>query len=101
MIDGRSFYSSRARSDMLDIWLWIAGSSGQTMADTIIARIEKRISSLSRHPQMGPKRPEIAEDARVLVVERWLVLYSFDSEDVRIVRVMDGASDLRDIPWEE
>jgi len=50
---------------------------------------------------MGPKRPEIATDARVLVVERWLVLYSVDNDDVRIVRIMDGASDLRDITWEE
>jgi len=44
------FYSSRARSDMLDIWLWIAGNSGPTMADTIIDRIEQRISSLGQHP---------------------------------------------------
>ncbi|ARQ59425.1 MULTISPECIES: type II toxin-antitoxin system RelE/ParE family toxin [Rhizobium] len=95
------FYSSRARSDMLDIWLWIASSSGQTMADTIIDRIEQRVSSLGRHPQIGPKRPEIARDARVLVVERWLVLYSCDRDDVRIIRIIDGASDLRDIAWEE
>jgi len=95
------FYSGRARSDMLDIWLWIAGNSGPAMADTIIDRIEQRISSLSEHPQMGPKRPEIAADARVLVVERWLVLYSVDNDDVRIVRIIDGASDLRDTTWEE
>lgn len=86
---------------MLDLWLWIAGSSGPAMADTIIDRIEQRISSLGPHPEMGPKRPEIAADARVLVVERWLVLYSVDNDDVRIVRIIDGASDLRDIQWEE
>ncbi|MGR9247393.1 type II toxin-antitoxin system RelE/ParE family toxin [Rhizobium leguminosarum] len=95
------FYSSRARSDMLDLWLWIAGNSGSAMADTIIDRIEQRISSLGQHPQMGPKRSEIAADARVLVIERWLALYSVDNDDVRIVRILDGMSDLRDISWEE
>ncbi|ARM89481.1 toxin-antitoxin system toxin RelE/ParE family protein [Rhizobium sp. CIAT894] len=94
-------YSSRARADMLDLWLWIAEKSGPPIADTMIDRIERRISSLERHPQMGPKRPAIARDARALVVERWLVLYSCDSTDVHIVRIIDGASDLRDISWEE
>ncbi|HWT60165.1 MAG TPA: type II toxin-antitoxin system RelE/ParE family toxin [Rhizobium sp.] len=94
-------YSRRARADMLDLWLWIAEKSGQPIADTVIDRIERRIASLERHPQMGPKRPDIARGARILVVERWLVLYACDSDDVRIVRVIDGASDLRDIGWEE
>ena len=86
---------------MLDLWLWIAEKSGPPIADTVIDRIERRISSLERHPQMGPKRPDIARGARILVVERWLVLYACDTDDVRIVRVIDGASDLRDIGWEE
>lgn len=94
-------YSRRARADMLDLWLWIAEKSGPPIADTVIDRIERRISSLERHPQMGPKRPDIARGARILVVERWLVLYACDTDDVRIVRVIDGASDLRDIGWEE
>ena len=94
-------YSRRARADMLDLWLWIAEKSGQPIADTVIDRIERRIASLERHPQMGPKRPDIARGARILMVERWLVLYACDSDDVRIVRVIDGASDLRDIGWEE
>lgn len=81
--------------------MWIAGNSGSAMADTIIDRIEQRISSLGQHPQMGPKRPEIAADVRVLVIERWLALCSVDNDDVRIVRILDGASDLHDIPWEE
>ncbi|RFB91988.1 plasmid stabilization protein [Rhizobium leguminosarum bv. trifolii] len=94
-------YSKRARADMLDLWLWIAEKNGPPIADTVIDRIEQRISSLERHPQMGPKRPDIARGARILVIERWLVLYTCDSDDVRIVRVIDGASDLRDIGWEE
>ncbi|WP_260692936.1 type II toxin-antitoxin system RelE/ParE family toxin [Rhizobium laguerreae] len=56
---------------------------------------------MGQHPQMGPERPEIAADARVLVIERWLALYSIDNDDVRIVRILDGASDLHDIAWEE
>ncbi|PIP01112.1 Plasmid stabilization system protein [uncultured Pleomorphomonas sp.] len=92
-------YSRQARADMLDVWLWIAETSGATMADTLIERIERRVSMLANHPEMGPVRPEIAEAARVLVSERWLVLYCIDEMLVRIVRVVDGARDLRQIEW--
>ena len=93
-------YSGRARDDILDIWLWIAESSGVTMADAVIDRIEARISQLEHHPEMGPARTDIAKTARVLVVERWLALYAIAEDRVRIVRIMDGAADLRQIRWQ-
>jgi toxin ParE1/3/4 len=92
-------YSRQARADLLDVWLWIAESTSVAMADTIIERIERRISALEDHPEMGPARPEIAEGARALVCERWLALYLVDGIFVRIVRVIDGARDLRQIEW--
>lgn len=92
-------YSSRAREDMLDIWTWIAQTSGASTADTIIDRIEHRIARLTDFPEMGPMRPDIAETARMMVVERWLVLYALVDETVRIVRIVDGVIDLRRIGW--
>lgn len=87
-------WSSKARRDVEDIWLWIAKASSPDMADTLLDRIEARIERLARHPQLGPVRQDIAENARMLVCERWLVLYFIDPQgDVRIVRVMDGAQD--------
>ncbi|WP_105384233.1 type II toxin-antitoxin system RelE/ParE family toxin [Neorhizobium alkalisoli] len=93
-------YSSRARDDMLDIWSWIAESSGVTLADTVVERIGARISQLEHHPEMGPARPDIAEAARMLVVERWLALYAIAEDRVRIVRIVDGAADLRRVRWQ-
>ncbi|OHV84415.1 type II toxin-antitoxin system RelE/ParE family toxin [Rhizobium sp. LCM 4573] len=93
-------YSSRAREDVLDIWYWIAKNSGLSTADKIIEQIENRISRLADHPEMGPARPDIAETARMLVVERWLVLYATDGDAVRVVRVVDGVVDLRRVGWD-
>lgn len=94
-------YSARARADMNDIWREIALDGGEALADKKIDRIDRRAAMLSRHPHMGLARPEIADDARSLLVERWLVLYRVDTDAVRIMRVVDGARDLRRISVDE
>lgn len=98
---GQVIYSALARADMRDIWRDIALDGGEALADKKVDRIERRAAMLSRHPLMGPARPEIAEDARSLLVERWLVLYRADAEAVRVMRVVDGVRDLRNVRLDE
>lgn len=94
-------YSAKARADIADIWFWIAKEAGDRLADDIIDRIEQRISRLALYPRLGRIRPDIGDGARSLVVERWLVLYDTGTDNVRILRVMDGATDLRRLRWEK
>jgi toxin ParE1/3/4 len=54
---------------------------------------------LRDYQQLGPARPEIAEDARALVIERWLALYRVEDDGVQIVRIIDGVRDLTDLEW--
>ena len=87
-------WSSRARSDVSDIWLWLAEISSPAMADDKLDRITTRISALAIHPMLGPARKDIADNARMLVCDRWLILYLIaDDGNVHIVRVVDGARD--------
>lgn len=44
--------------------------------------------------KIGKARPEIAPDARVWVIERWLALYRLTEHGAQIVRIIDGARDL-------
>ena len=87
-------YSRKAKADLLDLWLWLAEDSLH-IADQKIAEIERRASTLKEHPELGVARPEIGPRARSLVIERWLVLYIIDGDGVLIMRVVDGARDLR------
>lgn len=90
----RILWSSKARSDMADIWLWLAETASPAMADDILDRITERVSVLTTHPMLGPVRSDIAEKARMLVCDRWLVLYLIaDDGNVHVVRVVDGARD--------
>lgn len=44
-----------------------------------------------RHRDAGPERSDIAADARMLVIERWIALYRVVEQGVQIV---DGARDV-------
>jgi toxin ParE1/3/4 len=44
-------------------------------------------------------RPDIRPGTRVLVVDRWLVLYRQIEDDVQVVRIVDGARDLARLDW--
>jgi toxin ParE1/3/4 len=96
----RVHYTHQARADLIDIWIHIANDS-QTTADRCIERIESRCRELAEFPELGPERPDIAPDARMLVIDRWLALYRIEGDDVRIVRVVDGARDLTRISMRE
>jgi len=95
---GKVRYTHRARADLLDIWIHIARQN-LPAADQVYDRIEEKCRLLRDHPQLGPARPEVAEGARSLLIERWLALYRLAEGGVQVVRIIDGARDLTKIEW--
>ncbi|GLH78043.1 hypothetical protein SSBR45G_29510 [Bradyrhizobium sp. SSBR45G] len=91
--------SKLAQGDLLAIWRRLAEDNGPAAADQWIDRIERRCQQLVSFPQSGPARPDIAFDARMLVIRRWLVLYRIEGSGVRIMRVIDAAQDLGEIDF--
>ena len=83
-------HTSRARRDLLDLWLDIAADN-PAAADRVYDRIEARIEILKGFPEAGAPRPELAADARFLVEPPYLILYRLVPEGVQIVRVVHGA----------
>ncbi len=86
-------HTGLARRDLLDIWLGIARDNPGA-ADRVYDRLEARIQMLQRYPQIGPARPDIANDARMLVERPYLILYRLIPEGVQVVRVLHGARDI-------
>lgn len=89
----RVVLSRLARDDLDQIWFDIAARDAD-LADRISQKIEHRLGMLRRHPEMAPLRPDIASDARALLVERWLILYRHIDGEVQVGRIVDGARDL-------
>ena len=55
----RVVFTTRAREDLLDIWLYVAAYKSEAVADRILDRIEQSCRLLADHPQLGRARPEI------------------------------------------
>ena len=96
----RIVYSKLARVDIDTLSEQIADRDGERRAYDIIDRIFNRISYLKSHPEMGSARPNIQPSARVLVSDRWLILYEIKGDVVQVVRVVDGAADLNTLSWD-
>jgi toxin ParE1/3/4 len=86
----RVHHSRRARDDLLEIWLRVAAEN-PAAADRLYDRFETRIAQLERYPEIGVARPDIAPEARMLVVRPYLVLYRLIRGGSEVVRVVHGA----------
>jgi len=75
------------------LWVHIA-LENPSAADRALDRIEERCNVLRDYPLSGPARPDIASDARILIIDRWIALYRLIEGGVQIVRLADGAQDL-------
>jgi toxin ParE1/3/4 len=82
----------RATLDLIEIWNYIADDSLQN-ADRFIDELDDTIQKLSRHPEMGRKREELAHQMRSFPYQRYVIFYKEDSHSVEIVRVLHGARD--------
>jgi len=69
------------------------------LADRWLDRIEARCRQLETFPELGPVRADIAADARMLVIGRWLVLYRLIPDGVQVVRIVDAARDISQLPF--
>ena len=97
---GQIRYSPGAREDLHGIWSQVARDNGPVAAGRKWDRIEQRAALLADHPEMGPARPEIGDDARHLVFERWLILYRKTAGGIEVIRIVDGVRDLIKLPWD-
>lgn len=82
----------RAKRDLADIWRTIA-IDNESAADRLIGRFFDKFALAAIHPEMGPPRPEIAVNARLIIEGRYLAIYEPTLYGVLIVSVVHGARD--------
>ncbi|MBX9843818.1 MAG: type II toxin-antitoxin system RelE/ParE family toxin [Xanthobacteraceae bacterium] len=90
--------SRLARTDILDIWTYVAADS-PTAADRVLDRIERVLLSISQHPELGRERPEIMPGLRSFAVMSWVVFYRIEDDSIIIARVLHGARDLDELDY--
>ncbi len=86
----------RARQDLIDIWTWIAADNLQA-ADRLLDLIDAKLRLLAKNPRLGPARPDIAPEVRLLPIRRYLILYRERPNGIELVRVVHGMRRLEGI----
>jgi len=88
--------TAQAEEDLIDLWLYIAQDNSGA-ADGLLDEIEDKFALLAANPQLGPARPDIAEDCRYFPVGRYLILYRLIPDGIEVVRVVQGLRRLEDL----
>ena len=82
--------------DLEEITEFIARDSPRH-ALRVLRLLRAKIKEIARQPALYRLRPEIAPDARIAVVEQYLILFRIRNRTVRIERVLHGNRSLPDL----
>jgi len=85
--------SDPAKLDLANIIAYLIGLNRRA-ADKLSALFEEKIASLALFPERGVRRPAFSKNARVLMVETYLVIYRIELDRVLVLRVLDGRMDI-------
>ena len=88
-----------ARTDILDIWTYIANESSPLIADTFLARIYGALEVVASAPYMGRERAEFDGGPRSLVVRPYVIFYEplAEGDGIAIWRILHGARQIEDL----
>lgn len=92
------FFSDLARSDLDEIWDYIAQDNVDA-ADRVIDDLMATIGKLLSMPHSGRARPELAPRIRSFPCGRYIVFYRPEEECIAIARVLHGSRDLASLPY--
>ena len=86
--------SVRAERDLMDLWLYIEGRSGEDRANAVLRRINQKLTALAQQPGIGRSRPELGAGLRSLPVGSYIIFYNPIEDGIEVVRVLHGKRDM-------
>ena len=96
----RLYVSPAARSDLINIWEFLAYLS-ERKADRTMKAIYQRFETLLEFPESGRRRDELQKGLRSFPVEKYIVFYFIVEDGIRIARVLHSAQDIEHILIDE
>ncbi|NES24792.1 MAG: type II toxin-antitoxin system RelE/ParE family toxin [Symploca sp. SIO3E6] len=88
--------SHQAAQDIEDIWNYLAQENPQ-VADNVLDQFRERFVLLTKFPELGRVRPDLASSVRSFPVGNYIIFYLLLEPGIEIVRVLHGSRDLRRI----
>ena len=86
----RFCFTVMAERDIEEIGDYIARDN-PARAVTFIEALTAQCRRLTEQPAAAPLRPELGDGVRMTLFGAYLVFYSFDADELRVIRVVHGA----------
>lgn len=88
----RLIVSPEAQADVSSILSYLRLKAGATVADKYADGLDAAADRLIQHPGIGPPRPQLGADARVTMIDPYLLIYDYhrDRDVVVVLRVVHG-----------
>ncbi len=87
------FISEDADRDLLNIHSYIA-ERNPAAAVALAHEFKEKLTSLSRFPSIGRDRSNLVKGIRSVVAGNYIIFYRIDSDQVTIMRFLDGRRDI-------
>ncbi len=85
----------KARSDLFEIWEYLADNAGLDRADQVVLGIQNAFTAIAEMPGIGHARGDLADESlRVRTVYSYLIIYRPDCTPIEVVRILHGARDV-------
>ena len=88
----RFVLSQLAKSDLDDIWSYIASDNTEA-ADTVVRSILQKIILLGAHREIGRARDELQPGLRSFPVANYIIFYRLAKDQIEIARILHSARD--------
>jgi toxin ParE1/3/4 len=86
-------YQAAAETDLVEIWLQIAGDGDYNHADEYISKLQETCVLLAGQPGMGVDRQDIAMGVRSFPVDRYVIYYELHGPVLSVLRVWHTVRD--------
>jgi addiction module RelE/StbE family toxin len=89
----RVLLTEDADADLLQIHAYIA-ERNPAVAVSLANEFRQKFVSLSRFPFIGRERSSLSKGIRSVVAGNYVIFYRVESEQVTIMRILDGSRDI-------
>lgn len=93
---GRVLKSPDAKTDLAEIWVYIADDNYDA-ADRLIAKLDEKLNLLADFPGIGQRRDDLQPDLRSQPVGNYVLYYRAVPGGIELLRALHGARDVRRI----
>ena len=87
-----------ARLDLIDLRDYLRARAGRRITAKVLQKIREGMRRIAEMPGIGHLRLDLADESlRFYRVYNYLIIYRPAAEPIAVVRVLDGARDVRSI----